>query len=120
MIAAGMRAGVDLRSAAGREARLNAMAVGATLAVGFGIVFLIYAPVLWLGVLSLSDDPLSGRAGPFTLKWYRDLFAQENWLNPLMRSIEKQERTLAAALSMMPLLFLSSKEKLLGTHILKS
>jgi ABC-type spermidine/putrescine transport system permease subunit II len=96
MIAAGLHAGADLRSAARREARLKTIAVGATLAVGFGIVFLIYAPVLWLGVLSISDDPLSGRTGSFTLKWYRDLFAQEGWLDPLIRSIE-----IAAAVSLL-------------------
>jgi len=88
IVAAALDGGLQLRAAARREARLTGIAVGATLILGFGIVFLIYAPVLWLGVLSLSDNPLSGLAGPFTLRWYRDLFDQQAWLNPLIRSIE--------------------------------
>ena len=88
MTAAGWHAAGDLRAAAERESRMKSIAIRMTLAVGFGLVFLIYAPVLWLGVLSISDDPLSGRAGPFTLKWYNDLFAQVSWLDPLIRSIE--------------------------------
>jgi ABC-type spermidine/putrescine transport system permease subunit II len=78
----------DLQAVVRREARLGALAVRLTLIAGFGVTVLIYAPVLWLGVLSLSDDPLSGFPGPFTLKWYRSLLAEPAWVQPLIRSIE--------------------------------
>ena len=47
------------RKAARREARLIDIAVWVTLIGGFGITTLIYAPVVWLGVLSVSGDPLA-------------------------------------------------------------
>jgi len=78
----------ELRAAVRRERRLGTLAVRLTLLGGFGITFLIYAPVLWLGVLSISLDPLSGFPGPFTLQWYRSLFDQPAWVQPLIRSIE--------------------------------
>jgi ABC-type spermidine/putrescine transport system permease subunit II len=70
-----------------REGRLVRFAIGMSLGVGFGITFLIYAPVVWLGVLSLSDDPLAGLPGGFTLGWYRSLFANDSWVVPLIRSL---------------------------------
>lgn len=80
--------------AARREAQLIRIAVRFTLAAGFGITFLIYAPVAWLGVLSISADPLAGLPGPFTGKWYESLFAEDGWIVPLTRSV-----AIAAAVS---------------------
>jgi ABC-type spermidine/putrescine transport system permease subunit II len=59
------------------------MALGA----GLGVTALVYAPVLWLAVLSVSGDPLGGFPGDFTLRWYRGLFAQTAWLDPLLLSL---------------------------------
>jgi putative spermidine/putrescine transport system permease protein/spermidine/putrescine transport system permease protein len=77
-----------LHAAARREARLVRVATRLTLAAGFGITALIYAPVLWLGVLSVSGDPLAGLPGAFTFKWYAGLFANIAWLQPMILSLE--------------------------------
>jgi putative spermidine/putrescine transport system permease protein/spermidine/putrescine transport system permease protein len=77
-----------LRRTGNREGRLTRLAASLLLAAGFAITALIYAPVLWLGVLSISDDPLAGLPGPFTLRWYRGLFASPGWVEPLIRSLE--------------------------------
>jgi putative spermidine/putrescine transport system permease protein/spermidine/putrescine transport system permease protein len=74
--------------AARREARITTFAVWLTLIVGFGLTTLIYAPVAWLGILSVSGDPLSGLPGSFTLQWYWSLFTDTRWLDPLIVSIE--------------------------------
>jgi putative spermidine/putrescine transport system permease protein/spermidine/putrescine transport system permease protein len=74
--------------AARREARLTSIAVGLTLIVGFGLTALIYAPVIWLGILSISGDPLSGLPGEFTPRWYAGLFTDTRWLDPLIVSVE--------------------------------
>jgi putative spermidine/putrescine transport system permease protein/spermidine/putrescine transport system permease protein len=74
--------------AARREARLISFAIWLTLIVGFGLTALIYAPVAWLGILSISGDPLSGLPGAFTLHWYASLFTDTRWLDPLIVSIE--------------------------------
>jgi ABC-type spermidine/putrescine transport system permease subunit II len=74
--------------AARREAAWSRAAVGLTLVLACVICFCIYAPVLWLGVLSLSADPLAGLPGPFTIRWYQGLIADQRWLEPLIRSIQ--------------------------------
>jgi ABC-type spermidine/putrescine transport system permease subunit II len=74
--------------AARREDLLTRAAIAVTLSVAVVISFCIYAPVLWLGVLSLSADPLAGIPGSFTTQWYRGLFADQRWVEPLERSLE--------------------------------
>lgn len=74
--------------AARRETRLIRVAIWVTLIVGFGITALIYVPVVYLGLLSVSGDPLSGLPGAFTLKWYGGLFAETGWVKPLILSLE--------------------------------
>ena len=74
--------------AARREARLISVAIFVTLIAGFGITALIYAPVVWLGVLSISADPLAGLPGAFTLDWYAKLFTDTRWVDPLITSLE--------------------------------
>jgi ABC-type spermidine/putrescine transport system permease subunit II len=78
----------DAHLAARREALLSRTAVRLTLLIAAGVCFFIYAPVLWLGVLSLSADPLAGLPGPFTMRWYQGLFADQRWVEPLIRSLE--------------------------------
>ncbi len=58
------------------------------LAGGFAITALIYAPVLWLAVLSVSDNPLSGLAGGFTTRWYDQLVLDQSWRLPMLRSLQ--------------------------------
>jgi putative spermidine/putrescine transport system permease protein/spermidine/putrescine transport system permease protein len=77
-----------VHKAARREARIIAISVWLTLIVGFGLTALIYAPVTWLGILSISGDPLSGLPGSFTLRWYASLFTDTRWLDPMIVSIE--------------------------------
>lgn len=56
-------------------------------ALGIAFVALNYVPMVWLGVMSVSAAPMSGIPGPFTLEWYRALFADTRWLGPLGYSI---------------------------------
>ena len=58
------------------------------LAGGFAITALIYAPVLWLAVLSVSDNPLSGLADGFTIRWYDQLELDRSWRLPVLRSLQ--------------------------------
>jgi ABC-type spermidine/putrescine transport system permease subunit II len=74
--------------AAQREARLTRIATRATLIVATAITFCIYGPVLWLMVLSVSADPLSGLPGPLTSTWYQSLFSDQRWLEPLKHSLQ--------------------------------
>ena len=74
--------------AARREALIARVATGFTLAGGFGLTALLYAPVLWLGVLSVSADPLAGLPGRPTPTWYASLFSHTAWVDPLVRSLQ--------------------------------
>ena len=52
--------------------------------VGSFAVFLIYAPIVWLGVMSVSERPLSGIPWPLGSVWYDELFRDtRKWLPPL-------------------------------------
>lgn len=55
--------------------------------LGFGIIALNYAPMVWLAVMSVSQDPMSGIPGPFTFRWYEELWADGRWVAPLTNSI---------------------------------
>ena len=48
---------------------------------------LIYFPLLWLGLMSVSTRPLSGIPFPFTWENYRALFANDSWMAPLGISV---------------------------------
>lgn len=63
--------------------------LGTSLALTFGgiMMCLIYAPMAWLVLMSFSAEPLGGIPGPFTLQWYRALFASPHWLDPLITSV---------------------------------
>ncbi len=54
---------------------------------GFLMLALVYLPVLWLALMSISADPLSGIPGDFTWEWYRRLFVDDRWVGPLFSSI---------------------------------
>ena len=61
---------------------------GLAVALGYLALFMIYAPILGLFVLSFSQQPLSGVPWPLTLEWYRQLFAGEvRWLAPTELSL---------------------------------
>ncbi len=53
-----------------------------------GILLLIYVPVLWLALLSVGAEPLSGLPGGFTTVWYLALASNRNWVQPAISSIE--------------------------------
>lgn len=86
MTAPGARAALISR-AIRREGIL--LRAGTVAAIGLGCVgiLLMYGPVVWLGVMSISARPLTGKPGPFTLVWYDKLFADLRWLDPLMTSL---------------------------------
>ena len=57
-------------------------------AVGYLWVALIYIPIVWLAVMSVSSRPLTGMPYPLSLEWYDSLFSGDlRWLPPLERSL---------------------------------
>ena len=57
-------------------------------AVGYLWVTLIYIPIVWLAVMSVSSRPLTGVPYPLSLEWYDALFSGDmRWLPPLERSL---------------------------------
>lgn len=70
-----------------RGDRLEKRAAAVAVAIGFVALFLIYGPMIWLALMSISAEPVSGIPGPFTLKWYELLFSDLRWVDPLLTSI---------------------------------
>lgn len=63
--------------------------IGKAIAIAFGClgILLMYGPVAWLALMSVSERPLTGKPGPFTFIWYEKLFADLRWLDPLLTSL---------------------------------
>lgn len=76
-----------LRSTVRRELGLLRLATALAVCVGCGGLLLIYGPVVWLALMSISARPLTGKPGPFTLDWYQRLFADTRWVSPLFDSL---------------------------------
>jgi ABC-type spermidine/putrescine transport system permease subunit II len=55
--------------------------------MGLSMLALIYFPLLWLVLLSISNDPLSGIPGNFSLRHYEALFASNEWHMPFIASV---------------------------------
>ncbi|PFG63110.1 putative spermidine/putrescine transport system permease protein [Thioclava sp. ES.031] len=55
--------------------------------MGIAMLGLIYFPLLWLVLLSISNDPLSGIPGAFSLRHYQALFASSDWHMPFVSSV---------------------------------
>jgi len=55
--------------------------------LGLSMLMMIYFPLIWLVLLSISRDPLSGIPGSFSLQHYRALFASSAWHMPMLASI---------------------------------
>src|SRR5690606_22710231 len=60
---------------------------GVAIALGAGALALIYGPLIWLGVMSFSAEPLSGRPYPLTFAHYGMLFSNDKWHVPFMKSV---------------------------------
>ncbi len=43
-------------------------------ALGYFVLAIIYFPILWLMILSISGEPLTGFPGEWTTRWYDDMF----------------------------------------------
>lgn len=41
--------------------------------IGYFVLLIIYFPILWLIILSISNEPLTGFPGDWTLRWYDDM-----------------------------------------------
>src|SRR5690606_23716714 len=83
-----LMAGKDkTRGGAAREARLLHLATIAAVVLGYGGILLIYGPIVWLGLMSISQKPLTGHLSMPTLEWYARLFANPQWLGPLHTSL---------------------------------
>ncbi|MCB6179940.1 ABC transporter permease subunit [Rhodobacter sp. Har01] len=54
---------------------------------GLAMIALIYFPLLWLILLSISRNPLGGIPGEFSFEHYRALFANPDWHMPLLASL---------------------------------
>ena len=44
-----------------------------SMGLGYGVLLIIYFPILWLMILSISGEPLTGFPGQWTLGWYNDM-----------------------------------------------
>ncbi|MEX2298099.1 MAG: ABC transporter permease subunit [Dongiaceae bacterium] len=79
--------GPTLTRAVRREGAM--LQLGTIFAIAFGClgVLLMYGPVAWLALMSVSERPLTGKPGPFTLIWYDKLFSDLRWLDPLLTSL---------------------------------
>lgn len=56
-------------------------------ALGCVALALIYGPLVWLGVMSFSAEPLSGKPYPLTFAHYSLLFANDKWHTPFVKSV---------------------------------
>lgn len=54
---------------------------------GLAVLFLIYFPLAWLALMSVSERPLSGAPLPLTLEHYRALFSDTRWVGPFQASL---------------------------------
>ena len=45
----------------------------ASIFLGYGVLFILYLPILWLMILSISGAPLTGVPGDWTLFWYNEV-----------------------------------------------
>jgi ABC-type spermidine/putrescine transport system permease subunit II len=55
--------------------------------LGLILLFLIYFPLAWLALMSISERPLSGVPSPFTLQHYEALFTDTRWVGPFEASL---------------------------------
>ena len=55
----------------------------------FGIfaIAMIYVPLIWLAIMSVSAAPLSGIPYPLTLRHYQQLIGDAGWVRPLQTSL---------------------------------
>ena len=58
-----------------------------TIAVGYTAIFLIYAPIVWLAVMSVAKRPLTGVPWPLTGEWYIKLYHDTRWVEPIELSL---------------------------------
>jgi ABC-type spermidine/putrescine transport system permease subunit II len=65
-----------IRPAFGRRL-LDGMPRGASLFFGYGVLFILYLPIVWLMILSISGEPLTGVPGDWTLTWYEDVLRSD-------------------------------------------
>ncbi|MBA8838981.1 ABC transporter permease subunit [Ochrobactrum sp. RH2CCR150] len=54
---------------------------------GFVTLAVIYFPLVWLVLLSVSQNPLGGIPGSFSLEHYRSLFSNSAWRKPMLASL---------------------------------
>ena len=54
---------------------------------GVCVLFLIYFPLAWLALMSVSERPLSGVPLPLTLEHYRALSSDTRWVGPFEASL---------------------------------
>ena len=54
---------------------------------GYGVLTLIYFPLFWLALMSISKKPLSGLPFPLSLEHYRALAAEPRWIEPFVSSV---------------------------------
>lgn len=70
-----------------RERLMMRFAIGFAMISGFVGILLMYGPVAWLALMSISERPLTGAPGPFTLIWYAKLMADTRWVDPMLTSL---------------------------------
>jgi len=55
--------------------------------LGWAMLALTYLPLVWLAVLSISEQPLSGMPWPLSAQHYVALWSDDSWVLPLLKSI---------------------------------
>ena len=54
---------------------------------GLVALFLTYAPLVWLALMSISEKPLSGLPFPLSFEHYRALAEEPRWVDPFLSSV---------------------------------
>ena len=75
------------RNLAGNELAVGRLRRWSSAIGGYIVIALVYIPIVWLAVMSVSAEPLTGQPGPFTADWYLRLFSDLRWSAPLQLSI---------------------------------
>ena len=74
---------------AGKAGKATAVGfwTGLSIILGYTVIFLIYAPIFWLTVMSFSQRPLTGVPWPLTGSWYAKLYEDTRWVGPIELSL---------------------------------
>ena len=76
-----------IRPRAARQIRAKSPWIPLTATFGYAVIFLIYAPIVWLILMSFSERALTGKPWPLSGLWYVKLFEDTRWVEPIQLSV---------------------------------